>query len=291
MLAVTTQEKPWSRGAKGPQQVRVDSSVTEERIRGYPPGYRGAFRDAYARAAHDRRLETALFGGLAGTLAGLGLYAFLAPSSWYVAGRTTHTPGSGHPFPCRTHAPDARTAPGPPGPPPWCSAPGTPPGRGAHGRARRVRAGERRTGSCRTLAGRPAVPLRLNGGGDFALGRRYLLPVIQSRPALSHPGGVYVITGPGTFSAAMVNALDLRRRAGAVLVGEATGARPNSYGEHGELRLPNSGLRVSYSTRYLRFGADADTAVVPDRSIRPTWEEFRAGRDPVLEWILAQPVP
>jgi hypothetical protein len=132
--------------------------------------------------------------------------------------------------------------------------------------------------------------MRLNGGGDFELGRQFLLPVLQGRPTINRPGGVYVVTGPGTFSAAMVNAIDLRHKANAILVGEATGARPNSYSEHGEFRLPNSGLGVSYSIRYYRFGVDADTAVVPDKRIQPTWEQFRAGRDTVVEWILAQPL-
>ena len=96
-----------------------------------------------------------------------------------------------------------------------------------------------------------------------------------------------MITGPGTFSAATVNALDLRNEANAILVGSPTGMRPNHYGEPGEFRLPNSGFRISYSTQYHRFGADPDSAVVPDRNIEPTWAEFRAGRDPVMEWILS----
>jgi C-terminal processing protease CtpA/Prc len=140
-------------------------------------------------------------------------------------------------------------------------------------------------------ARRVIIDLRLNGGGDFTLGRRFLLPVIQDRPTIDRPGGVYVITGPGTFSAAMVNARDLRHEANAVLVGEPTGARPNSYSEHGDLTLANSGLQVSYSTRYYQFGADADSAVVPDEHIEPTWEDFRAGKDPVIDWILQQPIP
>ena len=139
-------------------------------------------------------------------------------------------------------------------------------------------------------ARRIIIDLRLNGGGDFDLGRQFLLPVVQSRPAINRSGGVYVITGPGTFSAAMVNALDLRHKANAILVGEATGARPNSYSEHGDFGLPNSGLGVSYAIRYYRFGPDADTAVVPDKRIQPTWEQFRAGRDPGVEWILGQPI-
>jgi hypothetical protein len=139
-------------------------------------------------------------------------------------------------------------------------------------------------------ARRLIIDLRLNGGGDFLLGQQFLLPVLQSRPAINRSGGVYVITGPGTFSAAMVNALDLRQKVNAILVGEATGARPNSYSEHGDFRLPNAEVGVSYSIRYYRFGADADSAVVPDRRIQPTWEHFRSGRDPVVEWILAQPI-
>lgn len=139
-------------------------------------------------------------------------------------------------------------------------------------------------------ARRLVVDLRRNAGGDLDRFRRVLLPVIRNRPALNRRGGVYGITGPATFSAAMVNALDLRDSTNAVLVGEPTGARPNSYSEHGEFRLPNSGLRVSYSTRYYRFAADSDTAVVPDVLIEPTWEQFRSGRDTVLEWIVAQPI-
>jgi len=64
--------------------------------------------------------------------------------------------------------------------------------------------------------------------------------------------------------------------------------KTNHYGEHGEFRLPNSAFRISYSRRYYRFAADTDSAVVPDQHIEPTWAEFRAGRDPVMEWILSQ---
>jgi len=140
-------------------------------------------------------------------------------------------------------------------------------------------------------ARRVVIDLRRNGGGDFTLVRRFMLPVLRGRPAVNHASGVYGIIGPGTFSAAMVNAIDLRNELKATLVGEPTGARPNSYSEHGDFVLPNSGLRVSYSTRYYRFGADSDTAVEPDRRIEPTWQDFRSGRDPALDWILAQPGP
>jgi hypothetical protein len=137
-------------------------------------------------------------------------------------------------------------------------------------------------------ARRLVIDLRRNQGGDFMRFRQLLLPVIKARAAINRKGGLYVITGAGTFSAATVNALDLRNEANATLVGSPTGMRPTHYGEHGEFRLPNSGFRISYATQYHQFGAATDFAVVPDRNIEPTWAEFSAGRDPVMEWILSK---
>lgn len=135
-------------------------------------------------------------------------------------------------------------------------------------------------------ARRLVIDLRRNQGGDLDQFRRLLLPIIKTRTAINRKDGLFVITGAGTFSAATVNALDLRNEANAVLVGSPTGMRPNHYGEHAEFRLPNSGFQVSYATHYYRFAADRDSAVVPDQNIEPSWPEFREGRDPVMEWIL-----
>ena len=139
-------------------------------------------------------------------------------------------------------------------------------------------------------ARRLVIDLRRNEGGDFQRFRAFLLPIIEARSAINKAGGLFVIIGPGTFSAAGVNALDLRHRAHAILVGAPAGVRPNHYGDHGEFRLPNSGLRVSYSTQYHRVAAETELEIAPDKLIAPTWEEFRAGRDPVMEWILSYAV-
>jgi hypothetical protein len=127
--------------------------------------------------------------------------------------------------------------------------------------------------------------LRGNGGGDYTEGRKHLVSQLARRPWLR----AYAIVGNRTFSAAMNNAVDLRN-AGAMLVGEPIGERPNSYQENDELVLPQSRLVVSYSTRYYSFvPAEGPQLVVPDHPVEPTWQEFAAGRDPALEWILAQP--
>lgn len=136
---------------------------------------------------------------------------------------------------------------------------------------------------------RLVIDVRQNTGGDFNKGR-YLLAGLKKRGTLRNGGSVYVITGRATQSAAMVNAIDFRKELRAVLVGEPTGGRPNSYSENDEFRLPNSNLEVSYSTRYYKF-QDTDTAaVMPDKLIEPSWESYPSGRDPVMEWILAQPL-
>ena len=137
-------------------------------------------------------------------------------------------------------------------------------------------------------AQRLVIDVRRNQGGDFEQFRRLLLPIIKANAAINRKGGLFVITGPGTFSAATVNALDLRNEANAILAGAPTGMRPTHYGEHGEFRLPNSGFRISYSRQYHRFGAETDSAVMPDQNIEPTWIEFSQGRDPVMEWILSK---
>lgn len=135
---------------------------------------------------------------------------------------------------------------------------------------------------------RLVIDVRQNTGGDFNKGR-YLLSGLKKRDAFRNRGSVYVITGRATQSAAMVNALDFRKELNAILIGEPTGGRPNSYSENDEFRLPNSNLEVSYSTRYYKF-QDTDTpAVMPDKIIEPSWESYPSGRDVVMEWILTQP--
>jgi hypothetical protein len=136
---------------------------------------------------------------------------------------------------------------------------------------------------------RLVIDLRQNGGGDFFEGRRHLIRPLQDRPDLNQKGRLFVIVGRRTYSAAMANAIDFRKETHAILVGEPIGERPNSYSENDEMTLPNSRLVVSYSTRYYQFVEEDVPAVLPDVRIDPSWPDFAAGRDPVMEWILAQP--
>ena len=133
---------------------------------------------------------------------------------------------------------------------------------------------------------RLVVDMRQNGGGDFFEGRKHMVEPIARRAAINQKGKLFVIVGRATFSAALANAIDFRKQTNATLVGEPIGERPNSYSENDEMTLPNSRLVVSYSTRYYKFLDEDVPAVIPDKLIPPSWDDFRAGKDGVMEWIL-----
>ena len=46
---------------------------------------------------------------------------------------------------------------------------------------------------------------------------------------------------------------------------------------------------VSVSTRYYRLVQENTASLLPDQEIDLSWPDFLVGRDPVLEWVLAQP--
>lgn len=137
---------------------------------------------------------------------------------------------------------------------------------------------------------RLVIDLRHNAGGNYSEGRRLLLYPAIFKPRLNRAGHLYVLTGRTTFSAAMTNATDFRRETEAVLVGEPTSARPNGFQENGWFTLPNSHIGVSAAQLLYRFGDESTDAVYPDHRIDPDFASYWAGRDPVMEWVLRQPI-
>jgi hypothetical protein len=134
------------------------------------------------------------------------------------------------------------------------------------------------------------LDMRDNGGGDNTVGDSELVKPIKARSDLNAPGHLYVLIGPETFSAAMNNAAQFQDETSAILVGQTIGERPNSYQEPRQFRLPNSHLVVRASTLYYTFRKKGENAVRPNKEIIPSWDEVKAGRDPVMDWVLAQPI-
>jgi hypothetical protein len=135
---------------------------------------------------------------------------------------------------------------------------------------------------------RMVIDLRFNGGGASSV-IRPLVEALRTHPTLSRPGSVSVLIGSRTFSSAMMNAIELQERAGAILVGTPTGGRPNGYGETRSFILPNSGLRVQYSTRFFRnLPGNDSSSLEPDILAPITWADLLAGVDPTVERALRQ---
>ena len=134
------------------------------------------------------------------------------------------------------------------------------------------------------------LDLRWNRGGGGHLNRVLLHELIRSRK-LQRPGAFFVITGGGTFSAAMMLAIDLERHTNAIFVGEPTGSSPNHYGDSRKLRLPETGLTVRISTLFWQYSDPRDDreAIRPHLPITATGADYRAGRDPLLVALLEPP--
>lgn len=140
---------------------------------------------------------------------------------------------------------------------------------------------------------RPAkliVDMRDNGGGDNTVGHAQIIKPLKARADINRKGRLYVLIGAETFSAAMNNAAQFQDETHAILVGETIGEKPNSYQEPRQFALPNSHLAVRYSTLWYAFRKSGPNLVAPDKEIIPTWADAKAGRDPVLDWVLAQKV-
>jgi len=134
-----------------------------------------------------------------------------------------------------------------------------------------------------TGAERLILDLRNNSGGNSTILGNHV-GRLAGQEAIA--GRIFCLIGPRTYSSGMLNANQLRHEADAILIGEPTGGKPNSYGEVRSFRLPHSGFKVFYSTKYFRLLKDDPAAVLPDVAVSLGAQEFFAGEDPVLEVAL-----
>ncbi|HEX9166386.1 MAG TPA: hypothetical protein VF862_10790 [Gemmatimonadales bacterium] len=137
-------------------------------------------------------------------------------------------------------------------------------------------------------ADRLVLDLRGNGGGNNYLNQPLVHGLIRAT-RVNRPGGLFIITDRGTFSAAVSLLGDLERNTHALVVGEPAGAPPNSYGDSRRIRLPESGVEVRISTVFWQHSDPRDPRpwIVPDLVAPLRFADWAAGRDPALEAILA----
>ena len=134
---------------------------------------------------------------------------------------------------------------------------------------------------------RIVIDLRHNSGGDnTTLG---VLERALSDPAIDRPGKLFAIIGRVTFSAAANFATDLEGATSVTFAGEDMGGSPNLYGDTRPVTLPDSGQVLRMAARYWERSTpnDARITIEPEIPVELTADDYFAGRDPVLEAIVA----
>lgn len=137
---------------------------------------------------------------------------------------------------------------------------------------------------------RLVVDLRSCRGGNYHNGEP-ILEEIKKRAALQQPNRVFVLNSRLTFSAASVLTIFMKDKAGAVIVGEVSRARPNWAQNAESYILPNSKLKFDCldetSTHSPTLG---NAQFIPvDQEIKRTFRAYQQGRDEVMEYIFSLP--
>ncbi|WP_312940004.1 hypothetical protein [Oscillibacter sp.] len=136
------------------------------------------------------------------------------------------------------------------------------------------------------------VDLRNNGGGSDGV----IMPLLRLL-AQQREQGVQVagLIGKRTFSSAIINSVELQEM-GFALAGEATGGSVDHFGAVQSFKLPNSGMRMGISSKFISMSGYFDAAsgkgvepLQPDVKIVQTLSDSQAGRDTCVEKILENP--
>lgn len=135
------------------------------------------------------------------------------------------------------------------------------------------------------------IDLRDNGGGN-AMWNQPLLEAVIGHPIFDRPGGLYVLIGPDTFSAAALFANELEQHTHAIFVGAPTGNALDHYGDPMQVRLANSGLTVRVSTIHWKnwLAGEYRVALIPQIPVPRRFDDLKKGADPALEVALTHAV-
>jgi len=130
------------------------------------------------------------------------------------------------------------------------------------------------------------IDLRNNLGGNSSLLDPFIEDLANNRN-LNVKGRIFVILGRDTFSSALLNAYALKNKTAAIFVGEATGGKPNCYGEVEYLQLKNSRLKIRYSTVYYEvIEDDEQESFFPDMEFNVTFADYMDKKDACVEYAL-----
>lgn len=130
------------------------------------------------------------------------------------------------------------------------------------------------------------IDIRDNGGGRDNRLHSLIDKIYESD--LNDYNKFFVIVGKATFSASIVDACLIRKNTNATFLGEPTGGTPRHYGVTKGFSLPNSKLKISYSTTFVNVSDDYNESFMPDKKIEVTIDDYKNNIDPVMEFIKAK---
>lgn len=139
-----------------------------------------------------------------------------------------------------------------------------------------------------TGASRLVIDIRNNLGGNSFYNRQLVLGIVR-RTQIDQRGRLFVVIGRRTYSAAQNLVNELERYTNATFVGEPTGSPPAFFGDHRALVLPHSRISVNISSLWWQTQNPGDKRpfVAPEIYAEASSEDYRQGRDPAMDAILA----
>ncbi len=131
------------------------------------------------------------------------------------------------------------------------------------------------------------IDLRFNSDGhaDDAIA---LLQQLLQRPVGKEKNRLFLATNAYTQNGALETAIHFHRNSKAVLVGTPSGQQPVHFHTPYKGLLPNSRIPFQVSTSRLELNKWKGNALMPNVSKPLYFDDFRNGRDPVLDYVRAQ---
>lgn len=131
------------------------------------------------------------------------------------------------------------------------------------------------------------LDLRHNNGGNTFTYTEMLRTLVAH--STKEGNRLYVIIGRGVYSATSNLLSDLERLASPIFVGEPSSGIGNQDGDESMTVLPYSGIRAFLTSVRWQYSHpwDLRTSMVPDIPVQLTAKDYFAGKDSVMETILA----
>lgn len=122
-------------------------------------------------------------------------------------------------------------------------------------------------------------------GDYFVISKNPMPPIEKSN---KFQGNLYVLTGPGTYSASTMFAAIVKCYSDALIVGEETGMPLISNGDISRYKLPNSGMNIytSHSIYYLPCAENEHDGVKPDYEVPLTLPDLLDEKNKYLDFTI-----